>query len=1567
MRVPYADAVASRTVAGLGRLLASHGSGSGRGDAGKAPIPGPEQVDDAQPFALSVMSQAYWAGQHLDEGATPVVAHFYREFDGAALDPRRMERACRLLYERNPMLRAVVTADGAQYVRPLPDDWALPVDDLRDLDETGLAAKLLEIREERAQRNMRPDRGEVFQVGLALLPEERSRTFVKLYMGVGDALSFKMALEQLAALYKDPDGPWDEPRMTYAQYVTAMAAGGDPARELDRQWWLERLDTIHGAPSLPLGDPGAPLHSRRLAHRFTADEWGALRGLAADLGVTPTVLLLTVFGEVIGAWSENRDLVINMPVFRREELHPDVMRIVGDFTGSLLVNLSTGGDGSLAEKVRVNATQVADALGHSHYSGVEVLRDLNRSSAERRTAPIVFTSAIGVGELFGPDFMEVFGPPGWVVSQGPTVLVDCQVSVLGGCLCVNWDVREHVIDDSAVDAMFTTFTTWLASIARDGASSGAPGVPEGQLSVRCDRAMASNRVVEDSGPLFVGGGGCCLHGRFFEVAGADPGRVAVIDARGEHGFGEVARRALAVAAVLREGGLRPGDRVLVSCPRGVGQVVAVLGVLAAGGCYVPVDVGHPRARRERIAGICGARVVVDESWLARVPVLEDPFGVEVSSDPSLDAYVVFTSGTTGEPKGVVMTHAGAMNTIADVVARWGVGADDRALMVSSLGFDLSVFDLFGVLGRGGSLVVPPDGRYADPVVWSELVARYGVSVWNSAPAQVSMVLEAAPAGRLSSLCLVLVSGDWVPVDLGVRLWVHNPVMRVVALGGATEAGVWSNFHVVRAGDEAGSSIPYGVALSGQCMDVVDGSWRARPDLVAGDIVISGGSLARCYESDPGLTASRFVVVEGVRWYRTGDRGRWLPSGEIEFLGRTDTQVKIHGHRIELTEIEHAISTHPDVMGVAVVASEGRARQMYAAVVARPGVRLGIDELVGWQAQQIPWPCTLLSFVDELPLNRNGKVDRRAVLVRLMAEHSDGGATAGRPLGPLEAAVAAYWREYLSVPVRSADDDFFLLGGDSLIASRVIAAMRREGWTTSLADVFTHPGLGDYARTCVPPQGIREDRAFALVHDADHACEPFGLTEVQRAYLVGRDPDLTLGGVDCIFYREYRVEEVDEQCLGRAVDTVVARHPMLRTVFEGTGQRTLDAVEPYHVVRSAGAEAERMRRELSVRTFDPGTWPLFDVRVLEFGGSPHVCVTTNSIVMDAASVLVFQREVDAAYAGRELEEPPEIDFRDYVVGYLENETLSGERRTAALAHWREHAPELPPSPALPLARSPEELGVPSTERRTIQIDAGQWKLLRERCRREAVTPSALVLTSFCEAMRAFSGQPAVSVAVTVFDRPEVHPQIDRVLGDFTSLVVVAYRASDDQDWASRVKAVSREMARDLENSSIGMGAIGRLSQEAGASSALPVVFTSPSCSPRRWASSKASAGPGASSANAPEERPSRPRSGSTIRSATTGGAVRASTGTMSPVSSPRVSSKAPWLIRRRFSTSPRSRAGTPARPRPSPSGSARPDAASNSRLCRSPVSCTRISSHWPERPLTNPRLSTPTGGSSPEAP
>ena len=232
VRIPYTDAVSARTVGSLGDLLESSAEGR-QGSSVAKPVELPE-VDPSRPFGLSLMSQAYWAGQHLDEGETPIVAHFYHEFDGGSVDVGRMEQACRLLYERNPMLRAVVTAEGTQYVREL-GQWRLPVEDLRALDPTAVEERLLEIREERAQTNMHPERGEVFEVGLALLPGGRSRTFVKLYMGVADAMSFKMALEQLAANYRDPEAQWHEPGISYAQYVTATTEP-DAAHEADRSW-----------------------------------------------------------------------------------------------------------------------------------------------------------------------------------------------------------------------------------------------------------------------------------------------------------------------------------------------------------------------------------------------------------------------------------------------------------------------------------------------------------------------------------------------------------------------------------------------------------------------------------------------------------------------------------------------------------------------------------------------------------------------------------------------------------------------------------------------------------------------------------------------------------------------------------------------------------------------------------------------------------------------------------------------------------------------------------------------------------------------------------------------------------------------------------------------------------------------------------------------------------------------------------------------------------------------------------------------------------------------------------
>ncbi|MGY1934397.1 AMP-binding protein, partial [Nocardia gipuzkoensis] len=277
-------------------------------------------------------------------------------------------------------------------------------------------------------------------------------------------------------------------------------------------------------------------------------------------------------------------------------------------------------------------------------------------------------------------------------------------------------------------------------------------------------------------------------------------------------------------------------------------------------------------------------------------------------------YVIFTSGSTGVPKGVEVEHGQVVNTLDDLRERYRLGGGDRVLAVAAVDFDLSVFDLFGVLGAGGSAVVVADEDRRDPDRWLGLVREHGVTVWNTVPAMLDMLLTVAEAGAdpLPSLRLVLVSGDWVGLDLPGRLAARSGDCRFVALGGATEAAIWSNFFEVDSVDPAWTSIPYGRPLRNQRFRVVDEDGADRPDWVPGELLIGGAGVARGYRGRADLTEASFYDDGATRWYRTGDLGRYRSDGVLEFLGRADRQVKIRGHRVELGEIEQAVAAHPGV-------------------------------------------------------------------------------------------------------------------------------------------------------------------------------------------------------------------------------------------------------------------------------------------------------------------------------------------------------------------------------------------------------------------------------------------------------------------------------------------------------------------------------------------------------------------------------------------------------------------------------------------------------------------------------
>lgn len=433
-----------------------------------------------------------------------------------------------------------------------------------------------------------------------------------------------------------------------------------------------------------------------------------------------------------------------------------------------------------------------------------------------------------------------------------------------------------------------------------------------------------------------------IHEPFFDKAREHPERVALIWNRNgldkKMTYGELACKSLNLATRLIEKGVEPGDAVAVNLPRGPYQIVAVLAVLAAGAAYVPVGIDQPQGRKERMYKTAKLRhVITDESGLPSAAssvditaVLVDEYseiqGLQepVAVSPDDLAYIIFTSGSTGEPKGVEIEHGAAFNTIQDINSRFSIDESDVVLAVSALDFDLSVYDVFGLLAAGGKIVLLEESSRREATIWIELVRRFNVTVWNSVPALLEMLLIAAGEHRsLSSLRLALVSGDWIGLDLPDRLKRTSEHCRFIALGGATEASIWSNYFEVEQMDAAWRSIPYGKPLANQRYRVVDELGRDCADGEIGELWIGGAGVARGYSGNAELTAKQFVLSEGKRWYRTGDMGLFWPDRNIEFLGRADQQVKLRGYRIELGEIEAALKQAPGVNQAAAIVSSGK--------------------------------------------------------------------------------------------------------------------------------------------------------------------------------------------------------------------------------------------------------------------------------------------------------------------------------------------------------------------------------------------------------------------------------------------------------------------------------------------------------------------------------------------------------------------------------------------------------------------------------------------------------------------
>src|SRR2546421_242359 len=591
----------------------------------------------------------------------------------------------------------------------------------------------------------------------------------------------------------------------------------------------------------------------------------------------------------------------------------------------------------------------------------------------------------------------------------------------------------------------------------------------------------------------------CLHELFETRVAGQPDAVAVTGPEGPLTYRELDARANAVAHRLCTLGVGPDTLVGLCVQRGAAAaVVGMLGVLKAGGAYLPLDPDYPADRlsfmladarpvvvltqealRERVPVDSGVPVVSLDGDLAGTPGTAGPPAGPVPVRPHHLAYVIYTSGSTGRPKGVAVTHRGVVNNVTDLNRRAGIGPADRVLALSPVSFDMSVYEVLGLLAAGGTVVLLEPRHAKDPRHWLDLVDRYAVTVWNSAPTLLGALVDAAAdqPPRPGTLRVAFLGGDWIPVSLPDRTRALFPGLTFVSLGGATEASIHSVVFPVESTDPSWVSIPYGRPMANQQLLIVDKELRPVPVGVPGELCLGGVGLRRGEPRRPGLSPGPFlphphaggfpVVPPGARLYRTGDLARYRADGVVELLGRLDHQVKVRGHRVELGEIAAILRQHAAVVeAVAVVGadSDSGAGRLVAYYVPLSRPEPTTSELRVHIKRTLPDYLVPEVFValDALPLSPNGKVDRKA-LPPVAGQRPTLDTELVAPRSPLEQAVADIWRGVLQLDTVGVHDDFFDLGGQSLLATQV-AALLRESFRVDvpLRAVFEAPTVAAQA-------------------------------------------------------------------------------------------------------------------------------------------------------------------------------------------------------------------------------------------------------------------------------------------------------------------------------------------------------------------------------------------------------------------------------------------------------------------------------------------------------------------------
>lgn len=1134
---------------------------------------------------------------------------------------------------------------------------------------------------------------------------------------------------------------------------------------------------------------------RSTSRTLSAEQTQALRDRATALNVAPSTLFQTAWALLLSHYGGRKDVVFGATRSCRNPEIPGIKDAVGLLVNTIPMRVKYSPKSTIAELLQSVREQQNAQREHevTPLSQIQMVSDLPVGTPLFESITMLDHHSLqGHMEQQSPGFASMS-----FEHFGRTNFPLCLLGYLDSAMTLRLEFDPHRYDLKTAERMLKHLEYALLSLVTLPPDTTLRNVAVLSPNERTEILQSWNQT---AGPFPTE---LRLHNGFELQAQTAPDAPAVLWARGQLTYGELDAQANRFANLLRSRGVSRGDLVAVRLPRSPRLIPALLGVLKAGAAYVPVDADHPQERQAFMIEDSGAKLLLtDQTGREQFGTLCDVLCVSQDAEaiaaasslpphcpsaPTDLAYVIYTSGSTGKPKGVAVQHQAAVNLIDWVNETFNLEPTDRLLFVTSVCFDLSVYDIFGILSAGASLRIATTEELKDPRTLASLLMHGGISFWDSAPAALNQLVPfLEPSCLESNLRLVFMSGDWIPVTLPNRLRTSFPNAEVVSLGGATEAAIWSNFYRIGHVDPHWPSIPYGHPIRNARYYILSDELEPVPVGVPGHLHIGGLCLAYGYHHRPSLTAERFIVdpfspVPGGRMYRTGDLARFMPDGTMEFLGRMDHQVKVRGYRVELGEIEAAIQQRPEVATCVVDAPKDASeeRTLVAYVVAQKNGTTPNPVILREHCQELlpeyMVPAHFV-FLDQLPTTANGKLDRKA----LPAPKTEASADFVAPQTPQEEAVASIFRRHLGVERVGRDDDLFELGGHSLLAVRILGAIQSElGAELQLRQILKAPTVAAIceAIAALPakPNASTPKPPYSSTAEAT-TTKLLSFAQQRMAFIQQMTPKSPTYNIPFLYAIQGHIAA---EPLNQALRWVMGRHDSLRTCFpmERTGPsaqvlQTTDIAPPiqFHDVSNLPTavrtkHCSKLIYDQTETPFDLAEGPLLRGLLLKHGDAEYqLLLVVHHIIFDGESTAIVQQELLHAYDHLvngdpvpDLPTPP--PFQYFAAAQYGRAGTGGFRRE--LDYFSQQL-----QGTLPLLQLPHDRTRPPVQSYAgasyhLVIPRGLSQALSRLARQQDATMFMVLLAAYAGMLHRFTGQDDLIVGLPVSSR--ITPELQALVG------------------------------------------------------------------------------------------------------------------------------------------------------------------------------------------------------------